>query len=107
MENKNNPTEHPTDVNLEDVSYSDIQTAVVKEHKIKINNEECWTRELNFYKGELQTKKIDWASDWRFCEVKDKRKQIYVLGVCKTTFPVKYPLLLANGNIIKEGDCYL
>ena len=88
------------------VSCSNLWSVVVNENKIGKDNNSQWVTELNFYMGDLQTKNIDWKTDWRFCEVKDKRKQVKMLGVCKTTFPIKYPLWITNGIIIEAGDYY-
>lgn len=63
-----------------------------------------WVTSLNFYKGDLSC--VDLETDWRFKEVKNKRSQSVFLGVCETSFPVQYPLLLLNGTIIEAGDYY-
>lgn len=88
------------------VSGSNSWSVVVNECKIEKDNKLQWVIGLNFYIGDLQTKNIDWKTDWRFCEVKDKRKQAKMLGLCKTTFPIKYPLWLTNWIIIEEEDYY-
>jgi hypothetical protein len=75
-------------------------TVVLNEYKTEKDGKLLWTKEYCFYNGNLQTQNIDWNSDWRFCEVKDKRKQAKILGVCKTKFPIKYPLYLTNGIVI-------
>jgi len=42
-------------------------------------------------------------NDWRFSEVKDKRKLAIFLGtVNNLIFPIKFPLKLNNGLIINE-----
>lgn len=88
------------------ISSSNHWSVVASEYKIEKDNKSQWVTELNFYMGDLQTKDIDWETDWRFCEVKNRRKQAKMLGVCKTVFPIKYPLWLTNGTIIEAEDYY-
>lgn len=69
-------------------------------HAVDKNGKQKWVTELVFYKGDLS--KVDLATDWRFREVKGKRSQLKYLGMCETSFPVKYPLRLDNGDVINE-----
>lgn len=80
----------------------DNWTVIEREYLTEKDGKMQWVTELNFYLGDLQSKEIDLKVDWRFCEVKDKRKQAIILGVCKTSFPIKYPLLLTNGTVIRN-----
>ena len=60
-----------------------------------------WIKSLQFWHGDLSN--IDFKTDDRFYEVKDKRKQIVLLGTVKDVkFPVKFPLILDN-MIILDG----
>ena len=51
---------------------------------------------------------IDLKTDWRFCEVKGKRKEAVLIGdveLNESDFPITFPLVLRNGLIVlnKEG----
>jgi len=70
------------------------------EYKTKVGKNYQWVKELNFYVGDLSNE--DFKNDYRFKEVKDKRKQIKFLGLVETQFPVKYPLKLTNGTILED-----
>ena len=70
------------------------------EYKTKVGNNYQWVKELNFYMGDLSNE--DFENDYRFKEVKDKRKQLKFLGLVETQFPVKFPLKLINGIIIED-----
>lgn len=85
---------------------SDLWSVIVSEYKTGSDYRSYWKRVLKFYKGDLQKKDINWVTDWRFCEVRDKRKQAKMIGTCRTTFPIKYPLRLTNGTIVELGDFY-
>jgi len=71
-----------------------------KEYTTKINNKYQWVKELNFYIGDLTNE--DFKNDYRFKEVKDKRKQVKFLGTVETEFPLKFPLKLNNGIILEN-----
>lgn len=61
--------------------------------------EKHWMPELTFYMGDWST--ADFKNDWRFKEVKDKRKELVFMGLCENPeFPIKYPLQLLNGKVI-------
>lgn len=81
-------------------------TVVLKECKIDNDGNSQWITVLNFYNGDLSNKNIDWVNDWRFCEIKKKRKQVKLLGVCKAIFPIKFPLSLTN-NIVIESENFV
>jgi len=59
-----------------------------------------WISEYHFYKGDLSN--VDLENDWRFKEIKDKRKQSKFLGTVNTDFPINYPLHLNNGAILEK-----
>ena len=80
-------------------------TVVINEiKKPTVDGKSEWIRELNFQYGDLRKQDIDYETDWRFCEVKDKRKQVEVVGITRTKFPIKYPLWLTNGKVIKNNQ---
>lgn len=86
------------------VGSNNCWSVFANEYLIIENEKKKWVTELNFYMGKLEN--IDYKTDCRFCEIKDKRKQIKYLGTCKTKFPIKYPLLLKNGTWIEESEYY-
>jgi hypothetical protein len=46
---------------------------------------------------------VDLKSDWRFKEVKDKRKQLKLLGTKENlVLPIVYPLVLDDGRVIND-----
>jgi hypothetical protein len=60
-----------------------------------------WVNELVFYVGDLTD--VDLKSDWRFKEVKDKRKQLKLLGTKENlVLPIVYPLVLDDGRVIND-----
>jgi len=63
-----------------------------------------WKKQIVFYFGYLTNVEI--LSDWRFCEVKEKRKQAICKGI-KTNpeFPIVYPLILDDGSILDGYEC--
>ncbi len=72
------------------------------EFKTKINEEVRWVKVLEFFAGDLSKSDIDFATDWRFCEVSGKRKQVKFLGTVETDFPVQFPLTLNNGVVLED-----
>jgi hypothetical protein len=56
--------------------------------------------------GDLSKDNIDMKTDWRFMEVKNKRSELKFLGTCKAEFPIRYPLLLDNGTVVKKEDLF-
>lgn len=86
------------------VIISNLWTVFANHHVIEKNGNRQWVTELNFYMGDLSG--VDFSTDWRFKEVKNRRLQLKFLGTCQTNFPVQYPLRLDNGTIIKEEDYY-
>lgn len=69
-------------------------------HLIECEGVYQWITEFNFYMGDLSN--VDTSNDWRFKEIKNKRKMSKFLGVVETTFPIQYPLTLNNGIIISK-----
>lgn len=49
------------------------------EKLVVINDKKEWVKENVYYHGDLSN--IDLTRDWRFCEVKDKRKQLKFIGL--------------------------
>jgi hypothetical protein len=74
------------------------------EYKTKVEEEYKWVKELRFYMRDISNE--DLKNDWRFCEVKDKRKQAKFLGTVETEFPIKFPLTLYNGKILEKENYY-
>ena len=54
------------------------------------NSKKMWVKSYTFY--HLDVKTIDIGKDWRFKEVKNKRKESIYLGECEVRFPIKYPI---------------
>lgn len=67
-----------------------------------------WITGLNFMVGNQDYyEKVDFENDWRFCEVKNKRKKSILIGDCELSdsdFPIKFPLTLKNGLIVLNGN---
>lgn len=59
-----------------------------------------WIDEYFFIYGDI-TNNFD-VKDWRFCEVKNKRKQVTLLGKGIVNFPVVFPLVLDNKVVLEE-----
>ena len=56
-----------------------------------------WVKQLAFYSGGIDPITLDPTKDWRFCEVKDRRRVAIFKGqITSLTFPVVYPLVLDN-----------
>ena len=51
-----------------------------------------WNKSISFYQIDFLNSDIDLKTDWRFCEVKDKRTQSVFLGYYNGTFPVELPI---------------
>lgn len=67
----------------------------------EIKTNDCWKKELNFYDVDLSN--VDFTTDWRFRIVEGKRKLSTLLGTIeKLSFPVSYPILLDNNEIINK-----
>ena len=87
-------------------------TWTVFKRKRKDPETKQWNTELFFVMGsEKSFEGIDLNTDWRFCEVKDKREKAVLLGnvdLKDEDWPISYPLLLKNGTEIlgnyKETD---
>lgn len=67
-----------------------------------------WVVELFFMMGEAKSfQAIDFNTDWRFCEVKDKRKNTLLFGDVDLEdgdWPIRFPLKLKNGLILENGE---
>lgn len=61
-----------------------------------------WFKEYSFYWGDC--KHIFEKDDWRFCEVKGKRKLAEYMGKGWFKFPIKFPAKLDNGIILNEFE---
>lgn len=61
-----------------------------------------FVKEIFFYRGNI----IPSDTDWRFKEVKDKRKRLIRLGTATCNFPIEYPLILDNGFVINKNDYF-
>jgi len=59
-----------------------------------------WITQYIFYMNDLSD--VDLETDWRFKEVKNKRKLAEFLGTVNTDFPIEYPLHLNNGIILEK-----
>lgn len=58
-----------------------------------------WDTHYVFYMGET----IFDENDWRIVEVKDKRKDIELMGIVNDiSFPVEYPLKTIGGSFINK-----
>ena len=101
-ENLNNTQTANSD--LDAVSGSNRWSVFANHHVIEKEGKPQWVTELNFYMGDLS--EVDFATDWRFKKVENRRSQKKFLGICETSFPVQYPLRLDNGTIIEAEDYY-
>lgn len=77
-----------------------IWTVFENEFLIEINSEKVWKSEHIFYMGDLTL--TETKSDSRFKEVKGKRREMKILGVARMVYPVKYPVLLTNGRLLRD-----
>lgn len=61
-----------------------------------------WVKSLQFWYADFSN--LDFKTDWRFCEVKNKRTQAIFLGLIDDDikFPIQFPIVLNNGKIILE-----
>ena len=91
---------------MNDLKFNDDIWSVFRlEHNIMIDKKLQWVIELIFYKGDLSLLS-NMDKDWRFKPVENKRKQVILLGICETKFPVKFPLSLYNGLILNNENYY-
>ncbi len=67
--------------------------------------ENKWITEIFFMRNDIRDADIE--NDWRWCEVKGKRKQAKVLGIYRAKFPIKFPMLFINGLVINKDDYYM
>ena len=66
---------------------------------VEHNENGKWVKRHGFYVVDIND--CDLKTDYRFCEVKDKRKEAIVLGtVSEISFPVAYPITLDSGLIL-------
>lgn len=77
---------------------NDLHSVFLTEHLVKKDKIKIWVKSHSFYLGNLSKTKLN--DDWRFKEVKGKRKEAIFLGLVHTDFPVKYPLKTECNNII-------
>jgi hypothetical protein len=62
-----------------------------------------WVKQYQFWNGDLTD--TNFNNDSRFCEVKNRRKLVKLMGV-KTNikFPIVYPLILDNGTVLSAHE---
>ena len=70
-----------------------------KVEKFDVANKQ-WYEELFFYMGDCTN--IYNKNDWRFCEIKDKRKFAIYIGKGIIDFPIKFPITLDIGIVLEK-----
>ena len=70
------------------------------EHFIEKEKVFFWQKSYAFYLGDLSN--IKFSDDWRFKQVKDKRKESVFLGFGNINFPVLFPIILENGFVLNK-----
>ena len=73
------------------------------------NKKRGWYDEYSFY--HLDPSTIDIKTNWRTCEVKDRRKELVLMGTIDVPFedlkfPIEYPLEMDGGVMLEKIEEY-